>query len=100
MHEPTAQDEVEGRTITDVAAAVAPSGAAAKLAAPVLALAATWGVRHVMDRAYRRSTGSPPPRAGDPEVPLGRVLMWAAASAAVLAVTNVVIDRLTARWGQ
>lgn len=73
-------------------------GTAAKLVAPVLELGVSWGVRHAMDSAYRRSTGNPPPRARDTTVPLTKVLMWAAVTAAVLAVANVVVDRLTSRW--
>lgn len=84
---------------SDTGSAAAPQpGTAAKFVTPILGLAVTWGVRRALDSAYRRSTGTGPPRAGDPEVPLAKVLMWAAMSAAVLAVANVVVDRLTAHW--
>jgi hypothetical protein len=67
-----------------------------KIAAPFLALGAAFLVRKVMDSAYERTTGRKPPTAGDRTNSLGRVLMYAAATAAAIAVVNVVIDRATA----
>lgn len=69
-----------------------------KIVAPLAEIAATWGVRKLLDSAYRRSTGSEPPRATDRTVPLRQVLMWAAVSAAVLAVVHVVIDRASSQY--
>ncbi len=100
MHESTPPAETappgtesQGRTVEDVT----PSGAA-RLVAPVASLAATWGVRKALDSAYRGATGNEPPRAHDPDRSLRQVLMWAAISAAALAVVNVVLDRALARW--
>jgi hypothetical protein len=80
------------------AAGASPGRGLAKLVAPIASLAAVWGVRKALDRVYRAGTGSAPPRASDPDVPLRRVVAWAAISAAALAAVTVVIDRATARW--
>ena len=69
---------------------------ASKIVAPLLALGAAWAVRKALDAAYLRSTGSTPPQAANRDEPLRRVLLWAAATAAVLAVVKVAIDRITA----
>jgi hypothetical protein len=67
-----------------------------KVAAPFIALAATWAVRKAMDAAYTRATGAPPPRASDPHASMRRILVYAAVTAAAVAVVNVAVDRLTA----
>jgi hypothetical protein len=67
-----------------------------KVAAPFLALGAAFVVRKVMDSAYEKATGRRPPSAGDHTNSIGRVLMYAAATAAAVAVVNVIIDRATA----
>ena len=67
-----------------------------KIVAPLAALAAAAAVRRLLDSGYRRVTGSAPPRANDRSVPMSRVLLWAATTAAAVAVATVVVDRLTA----
>ena len=67
-----------------------------KVVAPIATLIAAGVVRRVLDGGYRRVTGSPPPRASDRSVPMRQVLLWAAATAAAVAVASVVVDRLTA----
>ena len=47
--------------------------------------------------AYTASKGSPPPKASDPDASLRQVILWAAATAAAVAVVNVVVDRMTAQ---
>jgi hypothetical protein len=69
---------------------------AIKVAAPLIALAATWAVRKAMDSAYTRATGAAPPRASDPNASMRRILVYAAVTAAAVAVVNVAVDRLTA----
>ena len=69
---------------------------ALKVAAPVIALGAGWLVRKALDGAYTRTTGSPPPKAADRDVNIGRVLVYAAATAVAIALVNVAIDRMTA----
>lgn len=86
------------RSASHAADAVTPPSGAAKVVAPVAAIAATWGVRKALDSAYRGATGNEPPRANDPDRSLRQVLMWAAISAAALAVVNVVLDRALSRW--
>jgi hypothetical protein len=69
---------------------------AIKVVAPFVALAATWVVRKAMDSAYTRATGHEPPRASDPQASMRRILVYAAVTAAAVAVVNVAVDRLTA----
>jgi len=69
---------------------------ALKVAAPILAIGAGLLVRKVLDTAYEKTTGAPPPRANDRDVKLGRVLVYAAATAMAIAMVNVIIDRSTA----
>jgi hypothetical protein len=69
---------------------------AAKIIAPFVAIGATWAVREVMERAYRRTTGNPPPSASNRDEPLHRALLWAAATAAAMAIVTVAIVRVTA----
>jgi Protein of unknown function (DUF4235) len=73
-------------------------GTAAKLIGPLAAAGAAWGVRKMMDGAYRKKTGNEPPRAGDPEQSMRRILLWAAVTAAALAVVKVAVDRATSRY--
>ena len=64
-----------------------------KVAAPIVAIGATWAVRKIMDKSYSGLTGNPPPRANDPNQHLMKVLLWATATAAAIAVVDVVISR-------
>ena len=65
----------------------------ARIVAPVAAIAATWVVQRVMSSGYRAFTGKEPPHASDRNQSLARVFLWAAATAATIAVLNVAIDR-------
>jgi hypothetical protein len=67
-----------------------------KVVAPIATLIAAGVVRRVLDGSYRAVTGSAPPRASDRNVPMRQVLLWAAATAAAVAVVSVVVDRLAA----
>ena len=67
-----------------------------KIIAPVAAIGATWLVRKVLDSGYKAATGKQPPHASDPGQSMMRIILWAATSAAAIAVVNVVIDRLSA----
>jgi len=68
----------------------------ATLMAPFVALGATWAVRELMEKVYQKATGKKPPHASDPDQTMGRVIMWAATTAAAVAVVGVIIDRVTA----
>ena len=68
----------------------------AKLMAPFIALGATWAVRELMEKIYKKATGKNPPHASDPDQTMGGIIMWAATTAAAVAVVGVVIDRVTA----
>ena len=67
-----------------------------KIIAPVAAIGATWLVRKVLDSGYRAVTGKQPPHASDPSQSMTRIIMWAATTAAAIAVVNVIIDRVSA----
>lgn len=67
-----------------------------KVLAPFLALGAAWAVQKALETVYVKVTGTRPPHAGDPDASMRRILMWAAATAAAVAVVNVAIDRATA----
>lgn len=69
---------------------------ALKVVAPLLAIGAGIVVRKVLDTAYEKTTGAPPPRANDRDVRIGRVLVYAAATAMAIAMVNVAVDRMTA----
>lgn len=71
-------------------------GMGAKLAAPIIALGATWAVREVLEFGYKKVTGHEPPHASDPTQRISRIILWAATTAAAIAVVNVVIDRIAA----
>ena len=63
----------------------------------VLESAATWAVRRTLESAYHIATGREPPTARDRDVPFRRILAWAAATAAAVAVANVAVDRFALR---
>ncbi len=71
-----------------------------KYAAPVIAIGATWAVKKIMDKSYQRFTGSPPPRASDRDSGMVRILLWATATAAAIAIVDVVITRIAATQDQ
>jgi hypothetical protein len=68
---------------------------AVKMIAPFAAMGATWGVRKVLDSAYRKKTGKEPPHARNPDTSMMKVIAWAAVTAATLAVVQVIIDRFS-----
>ena len=63
----------------------------------VVQMATTWAVQHSLSYAYRRLTGHDQPTARDADVPMRRILVWAATTAAAVAVANVVVDRMVLR---
>ena len=63
----------------------------------VLEVAVTWGVRRALDLGYRQATGRPVPSARQADIRFGRVVLWAAVSAAAIAAANVVVDRTVLR---
>jgi Protein of unknown function (DUF4235) len=68
----------------------------AKIAVPALTLAAAFVIRKALDTAYEKSTGKTPPKATDPDTSLRRAIVYAAVTAAAVAVANVAIGRLNA----
>jgi Protein of unknown function (DUF4235) len=63
----------------------------------LVGMATTWAVQHALTFGYRRLTGRDAPTARDADAPMRRILAWAAASAAAVAVANVVVDRVVLR---
>ncbi len=59
--------------------------------------AASWAVRRALESGYHRATGAALPTARDRDVPFRRIVVWAAVSAAAVAVANVVVDRVVLR---
>ena len=59
--------------------------------------AASWVVRRLMESGYLAATGHAPPTARDQAAPLRPVILWASASAAAVAIANVVADRVVLR---
>ena len=66
----------------------------ARTVAPLVALGATWAVRKVMTSAYKARTGHLPPPTDDPEVALGKILVWTMTTAVVSAAVEVIIIRV------
>jgi hypothetical protein len=63
-----------------------------KVVAPVVALGVTWFARKALE-----TTGRDAPHPTDPEVPIVRAIGWALATASIVAVTNVMVDRWVGR---
>lgn len=59
--------------------------------------AASWAVRRLIEVGYRRRTGSDLPTARDRAVPLHRVLLWTAVTAAAVAMADAAVDRVVLR---
>lgn len=74
----------------------AASTALRQVVAPLATMAVTWVVRRVMESDYRRRHGTEPPSASDRTSSLRQVIVWAALSAAAVAVVSVVVERATA----
>jgi len=58
---------------------------------------ATWAVHRVLESGYTLVTGRVPPTARDRTVPFRRVVVWAALSAAAVAIADVAADRFVLR---
>ncbi len=69
----------------------------ARTVAPLATMGLTWAARKSMTRAYASGTGHEPPAADDREVPLRNVILWAVASAVVMATIDVMVNRTAAR---
>ena len=93
----TALDALDASESSDSAQASAKTPMAS-LAAPIVALGATYVARKTLASAYRAATGAAPPSNTDRTLPLGRVLAWAAIGSATAAVIEVVAFRSMARF--
>lgn len=61
--------------------------------APIISLAATWGVRKILTGAYEKKTGEEPPSRDNLSTPLGTVLLWAGITALATTLIDVAIQR-------
>ncbi len=68
-----------------------------KIVAPVVAISVTWFARKALETTYTKTTGRDAPHSTDPDVPIARAIGWALATASIVAVTNVVVDRWVGR---
>ncbi len=69
------------------------SGSVMKIATPIIAAVAVWAANEGLKGGYRASTGQQPPEAEDLNAPMGRVLLFSVASAALGATVHVAISR-------
>jgi hypothetical protein len=90
-------DQVAGAGVPEDPAAFDDQDFALSIRVMVVEMAATWAVQQALQIGYRRITGRTMPSALDEDVPLHRILRWAAVSAAAVAVANVAVDRLVLR---
>jgi hypothetical protein len=91
-NEPTPTNALVG-----AGAAVDPADLRINLRVALIRMATTWAVQQGIEVGYQRITGRVLPSALDSDVPLRRILRWAAVSAAAVAVSNVAVDRLVLR---
>lgn len=68
-----------------------------KIGAPFIAMGGVWVVRRAISGGYRAATGNNPPAADDLDVPMTRVIIFAAGVAVAAAVINVAVTRGVAR---
>lgn len=67
---------------------------------PLVTSGAVWASRKGMRTAYEKKTGNQPPRAGDLDQPMSRVLLWTVGTAVVIALIEVAIQQGLSRYLQ
>lgn len=67
------------------------------IAAPLVALAATWVARKALNSAYKKSTGHEAPVSDDPSVTFAKALAWTIVTASTAAVIEMVIYRTASK---
>lgn len=70
---------------------------AQRLIAPAISMGLTWAARKAMNAAYEKRNGTEPPTASDNNVPIGKVLAWAALTAVVTTAIDTVVNRVVAK---
>ncbi len=100
----TAQDatpnvDPSGSTTASQAHVDADQGAAMaqRLIAPAVSMGLTWAARKAMNAAYEKRNGTEPPTASDNNVPLGKVLAWAAVTAVVTTAIDTIVNRVVSK---
>ncbi len=71
-----------------------------RLLTPVVSLGATWATRRSLDALYRRRHDGTIPTKYDTDVPFRQVLVWALATAVVVALVDVAVQQGMARWAE
>lgn len=70
---------------------------AQRMIAPAVSMGLTWAARKAMNSAYEKRNGTEPPSASDNNVPLGKVLAWAALTAVVTTAIDTIVNRVVAK---
>lgn len=68
-----------------------------KLIAPAISMGLTWAARKAMTSLYEKRTGQEPPSASDQNVPIGKVLVWAAVTAVVSTAIDTIVNRTVSK---
>ncbi|MGY4720811.1 DUF4235 domain-containing protein [Naumannella cuiyingiana] len=68
-----------------------------KIYAGLLGAATTFVAQKAVSGAWKAVTGDEPPSPSDPDAPLGQAVIWALSSAIGIGVTQLLINRFTAR---
>ena len=68
-----------------------------KMIAPAASMGLTWAARKAMTNVYEKKTGTEPPNAADTNVPIGKVLLWAAGVAVVTTLIDTVVNRIVSK---
>ncbi|TDT33231.1 DUF4235 domain-containing protein [Naumannella halotolerans] len=68
-----------------------------KLYAGVIGAATTFAAQKAVTGLWKTVTGEEPPAAGDPDAPLTQSIIWALSSAVGIGLTQLLINRFTAR---
>lgn len=71
-----------------------------RIGAPLIAMGGVWIAQRALSGGYRAATGSEPPAADDLDVPVTRVIIFAASAAVIAAAINVVVTRQVAKATQ
>ncbi len=70
---------------------------AQRMIAPAVSMGLTWAARKAMNSAYEKRNGTEPPNASDNNVPIGKVLAWAALTAVVTTAIDTIVNRVVAK---
>ncbi|MDZ7576863.1 MAG: DUF4235 domain-containing protein [Candidatus Nanopelagicales bacterium] len=64
-----------------------------RFSAPLIAMSGVWVVRRAFAAGYEAATGNTPPDPDDLNVPLGKALLFATATAVTASVVSTLVSR-------